>query len=164
MKSLGLGALAFFLVVGCLPPTQGSGFIFQYGIGAYDCDTTCATPNPSAPIDTAARGDTVWLQHAMSLIGAIDSFRVQLATLRPDCAVNVAVLSGNSTVRSLPTPTCADSTARVGFQLAGVDQPQTIVVYTRWVVDSGLAAGLYLLRGRVMVHPLIEPVLGFQVQ
>jgi len=150
--------------VGCIPPTQGSGFIFQYGIGAYDCDTTCATPNPTAPIDTAARGDTVWLQHAISLIGAADSFRIQMATLRPDCAENVAVLTGSITVRSLPTPTCADSTSSVGFQLAGVDQPQTIVVYTRWVVDSGLAPGAYLVRGRIMVRPRIEPALGFQVQ
>lgn len=164
MKSLGRGALALLFVVGCLPTTSGSGFIFQYGIGAYDCDTTCATPNPAAPIDTTARGDTVWLQHAISLIGAVDSFRVQLATLRPDCAENVAVQSGTITVRSLPTPTCADSTHSVGFQLAGVNAPQTIVVYTRWVVDSGLVAGQYLLRGRIMVRPRIEPALGFQVQ
>lgn len=167
MTSLGRGAalvVSVAVAVGCTPTTSGTGFIFQYGIAAYGCDTTCAAPNTAVSLDSAARGDTVWLQHMMVLIAAVDSFIPQMATLRPDCAGNVAVLSGSVTVRSLPTPTCNDSTYRHSFQLAGVDYPDTLAVYTQWVVDTALAPGFYGLRGRVMVHPRIEPVLGFAVQ
>ncbi len=148
----------------CLNSADPTGFVFQYGIGAFGCDTTCAAPNTAAPIDSAARGDTVWLQHEILLVAAVDSFTPQVATLRPDCAENVAVMTGTSTVRSLPTPSCPDSTYPQGFHLAGIDYPKVIVVHTRWVVDSGLAPGLYGLRGRVLVRPRLEPTFGFQVQ
>ena len=167
MKWLGRAALVVLLGVAvapaCTPTTEATGFIFQYGIAAFGCDTTCATPG-AVTIASAARGDTVWLQHAIVLVGAVDSFTPQLATLRPDCAENVAVVTGNSIVRSLPTPTCADSTYRRPFQLADVDYPRDTIVYTRWVVDAGLVPGGYLLRGRVLVRPRLEPSLGFTVQ
>jgi hypothetical protein len=168
MKGMGRAALVLLLGVGavapaCTPTTEATGFIFSYGINAFGCDTTCATPG-ATPIDSAARGDTVWLQHAMVLVGAVDSFAPQFATLRPDCAENVAVVAGNSVVRSVPTPTCADSTYRRPFQLAGVDYPNDTIVYTRWVIDAGLVPGGYLLRGRVLVRPLLEPSFGFTVQ
>ncbi|HKC40876.1 MAG TPA: hypothetical protein VKC15_15155 [Gemmatimonadales bacterium] len=155
---LGVGALA------CVHSTDATGYVFQYGITAFGCDTTCAAPDSTTPIQSAARGDTVWLQHLMILIAAVDSFTPQIATLRRDCAENVAVLAGNTTVRSLPTPTCADSTYEQAFQLAGYDYPHTIATYTRWVVDSQLAPTQYGLRGRLMVRPRIEPTLPFGVQ
>lgn len=167
MTSLGRGAVIVLfgvVAVACTPSTEATGFVFQYGIAAFGCDTTCAAPNTSAPIDSAARGDTVWLQHMVVLVAAVDSFIPQVATVRPDCAGNVAVLSGTTTVRTLPTPTCNDSTYRLAFQLADVDYPQTLIVYTQWVVDTLLAPGLYGLRGRVLFHPRIEPTLGFEVQ
>ena len=167
MKGKGRAALVVLLgmevVAACTPTTEATGFIFQYGIGAFGCDTTCATPG-TATIDSAARGDTVWLQHALVLVGAVDSFVPQFATLRPDCAENVAVVTGNNIVQSVPTPTCNDSTYRRPFQLAGVDYPNDTIVYTRWVIEAGLAPGGYLLRGRVLVHPRLEPSLGFTVQ
>jgi hypothetical protein len=166
MKWMGSGAVAVLLgalVPACTPTTEATGFIFSYGIGAFGCDTPCATPG-AATIDSAARGDTVWLQHTMVLVAAVDSFTPQFATLRPDCAGHVAVLSGTATVRTLPTPTCNDSTYGLAFQLANVDYPQTLIAYTQWVVDSDLVPGAYLLRGRVLVRPRLEPVLGFTVQ
>jgi hypothetical protein len=168
VKWLGRAALVGLLGVGavapaCTPTTEATGFVFQYGIDAFGCDTTCATPG-AAPIASAARGDTVWLQHTMTLVAAVDSFIPQVATVRPACAGQVAVVTGGSTVRSVPTPTCADSTLPDSFQLAGVDYPQTVIAFTQWVVDAGLAPGGYLLRGRVLVRPRLEPSLGFTVQ
>lgn len=154
---------AVLLGGGCLNTTAPTGFVFRYQLHAFGCDASCDTPGDTA-ITSAARGDTVWLQHVLELIAAVDSVRPQTATLRPDCAENVAVLSGTSTVRRLPAPSCADSTYLQGFQLAGIDYPQTIVAYTRWVVDSGLTPALYGLRGRVMVQPRLEPTFGFEVQ
>ena len=143
--------------------TDATGFIFQYALSALPCDTTCATPDSTSSVAAATHGDTVWVRHAMTLVAAIDSFMPQIATLRPGCAGPVAVVSGNTTVRSVPTPTCTDSTVPDTFQLAGVNFPQTVVVYTRWVVDTGLSPGGYLIRGRVMVHPAIEPVVFFTI-
>jgi len=154
-----LGAAA----VACAHSTDATGFVFQYGIAAFGCDTTCATPDSTASIATAGRGDTVWVQHTMTLLGAIDSFIPQIATVRPDCAGPVAVIAGTTTVRSVPTPTCADSTLPDTFQLAGINFPRTVVAYTRWVVDTGLSPRGYLVRGRVMVHPAIEPAVFFTV-
>jgi hypothetical protein len=148
----------------CVTTTDPTLYSFRYQIGAFGCDTSCATPDTAALITAAAQGDTVWVLHALSLEDALDTLSVEVARLRPACAQNVVVLAGTSIVRTLPTPSCPDSTFPQGFQLAGIDFPQRVVVATRWVVDSGLAPGLYGLKGRVLVQPLLEPVYPFSVQ
>jgi hypothetical protein len=156
-------AAAVVLGAACLNTAEPKGFVFRYSIGAYGCDTTCATPGANS-IASAARGDTVWLQHLLELVAAVDSFRPQTTTLRAECSENVAILMGNSAVDTVPTPTCPDSTYQQSFQLKDIDWPAAIVRYTRWVVDSSLTPGLYGLRGRVMVQPRIEPTFGFTIQ
>jgi hypothetical protein len=148
----------------CIHTTAPTGFTFQYQIRALACDTSCAAPDSTVVVTSAARGDTVWLQHVMSLVGAVDSFTPQAVTLRPDCEVNVLVIAGSTTLRSIPTPTCPDSTYSQWFQLAGIYYPQILVRYTQWVVDAGLAAGSYGVRGHVVVQPRLEPTLTFDVQ
>jgi hypothetical protein len=155
--------VAVLLGGGCINTAEPTGFIYRYQVRTVSCGTSCSAPGDSQ-ITSAARGDTVWVEHIVNLIAAIDSFTPQTATLRPDCAENVAVLNGNTTVRSLPTPSCADSTYRMSFQLAGIDYPQTMVVHTRWIVDSALAPAQYGLRGRVLVRPRLEPTTGLDVQ
>jgi|SRR5882762_3656472 len=152
-----LGAATLGLGVACLPSTELSGFVFQYGITALGCDTTCAAPGADT-ITTAARGDTVWLRHEIVLLQSVrDSSD---ATLRPACADNVAIRSGVTTVRTLPAPAgCAiDSTAVIRFAFGG-----TVTRYTQWVVDSSLTPAPYLVVGRILVHPLLEPSLSFTV-
>jgi len=157
-------AAVVLLAVGCINTTAPTGFAFRYQVRAFRCGTTCTTPDSTTQIASAARGDTVWVQHRVDLIAALDSLAPQSATLRPDCAGSVAVVNGSTTVRTLPTPTCADSTYRQAFQLADVDYPRTIVIYTRWVVDPALTPAQYGLRGRVVFRPLLEPVSTFDVQ
>ena len=151
-----LGA-AILLGVACLPTTELSGFVFQYGIAAFNCDTTCAAPGPDT-ISTAARGDTVWLRHEIVLVQSVNDSSD--ATLRPDCTDNVAIRAGVNTVKTLPLPVpgCLDSTAVRRFALGG-----TYTRYTQWVLDSSLTPAPYLVVGRVLVHPLIEPSLSFTV-
>ena len=155
--------VAVLLGSGCINTNEPIGFVFQYQVRTFNCGTPCSAPGDSE-ITSGARGDTVWLQHTIDLIAALDSFTPQTATVRPDCAENVAVLSGTTTIRSLPTPSCADSTYRKSFQLAGIDYPQTMVVYTQWIVDSSLLPARYALRGRVLVRPRLEPTTGFDVR
>ena len=158
---LGAGAAA----AGCINTTDPILYGFRYQVGAFGCDTSCAVPDTTtAPIDSVARGDTVWVLHALSLVAAIDSLTVQVATLRPDCEQNVVVLAGSTVVRTLPTPTCPDSTYHQGFQLAGIDYPQLVVVATPWVVDSTVAPGLYGLKGRVLAQPRLEPVYTIRIR
>jgi len=157
LVAVGIGA-------GCIDTSAPSAYAFRYQISAYACDTSCAAPDSSAQVTFAARGDTVWLQHAMSLVGAADSFTPKVVTLRPDCDVNVLVVVESTILRTLPTPTCPDSTYPQGFQLAGIDYPSSLIVYTRWVVDSQLSPGPYGLQGRVVVQPRLEPRLPFDVQ
>lgn len=159
-----IGAVLLGGGAACLNTAEPRGFTFRYQIFASGCDTTCAAPG-SVPIDSAARGDTIWLQHVVELIGAVDSVTPQPATLRPDCAENVAVLAGNSTVRSVPTPaTCPDSTFEQNFTLQGITFPSIVVRYNRWVVDPALSPAVYGLRGRVMVQPRIEPIFAFTIR
>jgi hypothetical protein len=157
LVAVGIGA-------GCIDTSAPSAYAFRYQISAYACDTSCAAPDSSTAITFAARGDTVWLQHAMSLVGAADSFTPKVVTLRPNCEVNVVVLAGSTILRTLPTPTCPDSTYPQGFQLAGIDYPQSLIVYTRWVLDLQLSPGPYGLQGRVVVQPRLEPTFPFDVQ
>lgn len=150
-------AAALWVGVACLPSTELTGFVFQYGIAAYDCDTTCAAPGPDT-ISTAARGDTVWLRHQIVLVQSVNDSSD--ATMRPTCADNVAIRAGVNLVKTLPAPAgCAlDSTEVRRFALGG-----TFTRYTQWVVDSGLTPAPYLVVGRVLTHPLIEPSLTFTV-
>jgi len=152
-----LGAAALMLGVACLPSTELTGFVFQYGIAAFDCNTTCVAPGPDT-ISTAARGDTVWLRHQIVLVQSVNDSSD--GTLRPACADNVAIRAGVNTVKTLPAPAaCAlDSTEVRRFALGG-----TLTRYTKWVVDSSLTPSSYVIIGRVLVHPLIEPSLGFTV-
>jgi len=152
-----LGAAALALGVACLPTTELTGFVFQYGIATFDCDTTCAAPGADT-ISTAARGDTVWVRHQIVLVQSVNDSSD--ATMRPTCADNVAIRAGVTTVKTLPAPAgCAlDSTAVQRFGLGGF-----VTRYTQWVVDSSLTPASYLVVGRVLVHPLIEPALIFTV-
>ena len=152
-----LGAAALGVGVACLPSTELTGFVFQYGIAAFDCDTTCAAPGADT-ISTAARGDTVWLRHQIVLVQSVNDSSD--ATMRPICADNVAIRAGVTTLKTLPAPAgCAlDSTDIRRFALGG-----TLTRYTQWVVDSSLTPAPYSVVGRVLVHPLIEPSLTFTI-
>jgi hypothetical protein len=142
---------------GCVHSADATGFVFQYGISAFGCDTTCASPGPDS-LGTAAVGDTVWLRHQVLLVNTVGDSAD--ATLRPTCTVNVVVQSGISTAQTVPNPTtcAADSTIVQRFPFGG-----TFTRYTRWVVDSALAPGTYVVVGRILVHPLIEPAAVFTV-
>lgn len=143
--------------VACAHSADASGYVFQYGISAFGCDTTCATPGPDS-LTSAGLGDTVWVRHEVLLVNAVrDSAD---ATMRPACTVNVAIQSGVNTVRTLPAPTtcAADSTVVQRFPFGG-----TITRYTRWVVDSALPPTAYVVVGRIMVRPLIEPSFVFTI-
>ena len=152
-----LGAAVLWVGTACLPSTELTGFVFQYGIAAFDCDTTCATPGADT-ISTAARGDTVWLRHQIVLVQSVNDSSD--GTLRPACADNVAIRAGVNTVKTLPAPAgCAlDSTEVRRFALGGI-----LTRYTQWVVDSVLTPASYVVTGRILVHPLIEPSLSFTV-
>jgi hypothetical protein len=143
--------------VACAHSTDATGFIFQYGISAFGCDTTCAAPGADT-ITTAGRGDTVWLRHEVLLVNAVGDSAD--ATMRPTCTVNVVIQAGVNPVRTAPAPTtCAeDSTAAVRFAIGGV-----AIRYTQWVVDSGLTPMTYVVVGRIMVRPLIEPSFQFTI-
>ena len=156
-----LVSLAVLLLTGgitCINSAEPSGFVFQYQLRAFGCDTDCTAPGDTA-VTSAARGDTVWVRHDIVLIDAVHD--TADATIRPACTENVAILSGNLTVRRFPSPaTCQDSTARQEFVVDTV-----LTRFTRWIVDSALTpATTYAVLGRVMVQPRIEPVFGFLVQ
>lgn len=153
-----LSAVALALAgAACVHSADATGYVFSYGIAAYGCDTTCASPGVDS-ITAANRGDTVWLRHQVLLVNAVGI--AALATLRPTCTVNVAVQSGVNTVQTLPNPTscAADSTIVDSVPLGG-----TVTRYTQWVLDSALAPSTYVVVGRIMVRPLIEPALLFTV-
>jgi hypothetical protein len=152
-----VGAAALGVGVACLPPTEFTGFVFQYGIATYACDTTCAAPGTDS-IGTAARGDTVWVRHVIGLVRSVHDSAD--ARMRPTCADNVAIRAGVNTVKTLPAPAgCVlDSTVVQRFEVGGV-----LTRYTRWVLDSSLTPAPYAVVGRVMVRPLIEPQLIFTV-
>jgi hypothetical protein len=156
-------AAALVLGAACLNTSGPHGFVFRYQLRILGCATTCDTAG-TTPVDTAQRGDTVWLEHFISLVGAVDSVTPQTATLRADCAGHIAILSANTTVRTIPPPTCGDSTYEEDFTLIGTPIKDAITIYTQWVVDQQLSAGFYTVRGRVMVQPRVEPSFGITVQ
>jgi hypothetical protein len=142
--------------VGCLNTSDPGRFVFQYAVATYDCDTVCTQPG-TAPLASAARGDTVWIRHEVALVQATDT--VRRATIRPACGVNAVLESPAAAVDTIPTPTCGDSTASQNFPLGG-----SIVRYTQWVIDPALPPAVYQLVGRVMEQPRIEPRFFFTVQ
>lgn len=148
----------------CVQSQAPTGFAFGYQLTAYGCATPCDAPGDSS-ISSAARGDTLWISHLVELVSSLDSLRPQGATLRPDCEVNLVVLAGSTTVRSLPAPTiCPDSTYEQTFTLANIAFPRTVTRDTRWIVDSGIPPGTYQVRGRMMVQPRLEPTFTFAIQ
>lgn len=159
----GVAALLAALGAAACSVDNPSTFAFQYGVQVFDCGASCA-PGDTA-IAAAARGDTVWVGHAVELILAVSGNTPVPARLRPDCAENVAVLAaGGATVVSLPVPSgCPDSTYRATFTLDGIAYPSAVVRYTRWIIDSAVAPGTYGVRGRVLVTPRLEPIISFTV-
>ena len=153
-----LAFAALLVGVACINDVAGPRqLVLQYQITALGCDTPCIRPNRT-PVTSAARGDTVWIEHVIQLAGTLDT--TFAATVRPDCAENVAIEFGDSTVATAPVPaTCPDST----FQ----QEYATFVPVTRqtlWPVDAALSPGFHVIVGRILVAPLAEPKLGFTVQ
>jgi hypothetical protein len=123
----------------------------------FGCDNPCIGPIRT-PIDSASRGDTVWIEHVIQLVGTLDT--TIDGTVRPDCTENVAIEFGGSVVATAPAPpTCPDSTAQQEFV---VGTPVTRL--TRWGVDAGLTPGGHVILGRIMVEPSLEPRLAFTVR
>lgn len=152
-----VGFAALLLAVGCIEVAGPSSAVLRYQITALGCDTPCIRPNRT-PIDSAFRGDTVWIEHVIELFSTADTAFV--ATIRPDCRENVAIEFGDSIVASVPAPeTCPDSTVPQSFVN---NAPLTRL--TRWPVDTGLTPGFQVIVGRILVQPNVEPKLGFTVQ
>lgn len=142
--------------IACLNSSEPSAFRFQYQIGVYGCDTDCTAPG-TTPVDSAARGDTIWLRHDIVLLQATDT--VRRATIRPDCAGAVWVQSGAATLDTIPTATCPDSTTLRDFALGA-----PFTRFDQWIVDSALTPAVYSVVGRVLVQPLLEPRFAFTIQ
>lgn len=142
--------------IACLDSSDPSGFVFQYQIGVYGCDTDCAAPG-TIPLSSAARGDTIWLRHDIVLLQATDT--IKQATLRPDCAGGVWVQFGAATRDTIPTATCPDSTAPRDFTLG-----TPVTRFHQWIVDSALTPAVYGVVGRLLVQPRIEPRFAFTIQ
>lgn len=140
----------------CVNTTQPRGFVYQYQVGVFGCGADCTEPGTTA-VASAARGDTVWLQHHITLLQSFDSSHT--ATVRPDCAENVSIRIGSALRDTVPTPTCPDSLASRSFTLG-----DTLTRFNQWIVDSALAPAVYTLVGRVLVQPRLEPTFGFDVQ
>jgi hypothetical protein len=151
-------AFAALLVgVACINVAEPTYLVLGYRITVLGCDTPCTRPNRT-PVDSAARGDTVWIEHVFELVGVRDT--TIEGTVRPDCRENVTIESGGSAVASAPTPeTCPDSTAPLEFSTSF-----PVTRLTRWPVDTGLTPGFHVIVGRILVQPLVEPKLGFTVQ
>lgn len=163
MRPAAVAVGATLVAAACVSTQEPKIFTFQYGLAVYGCDTSCVVPGPTA-LDSATRGDTVWLYHLVQLVGAVDSVTPQSATLRPDCAVNVVRAMGGDTVGIAGPATCPDSSYTQQFTLSGVTFPPAIDRYTRWVVDSATTPGTYVLIGRVMVQPRITPAFSFPIK
>lgn len=151
-------AFAALLVgVACINVAEPRQLVLRYRITAFGCDKPCIGPIRT-PIDSASRGDTVWIEHVIELAGTLDT--TFEGTVRPDCTENVAIEFGTSIVATVPAlETCPDSTAPHVFEV------QTPVVrLTLWSVDTGLTPGFHVLVGRIMVEPSLEPKLPFTVR
>jgi hypothetical protein len=125
------------------------------------CRPGCPIPPPAGdttPITSAARGDTVvvFLEVRNALFDSVE------VVLRGACAENVAVIAGAGVVRQIPNPvTCPDSTLRRFVEPLSGDTERR---FYRWIVDSGLVTGVYLLEGRMAIVPRIFPQIEFTVR
>ena len=153
-----LAFAALLVEIACINDVAGpKQLVLQYQITALGCDTPCIRPNRT-PVTSAARGDTVWIEHVIQLVGTLDT--TIEATVRPDCAENVAVEFGDSTVATAPVPvTCPDSTSQQEYATF-----VPVTRQTRWPVDTALTPGFHVIVGRMLVEPHVEPKLGFTVQ
>jgi len=152
-----LAFAALLVGVACINVAEPRQLVLQYRITALGCDTPCIRPNRT-PVDTAARGDTVWIEHVIELVGTLDT--TIEGTVRPDCTENVAIEFEDSTVATVPAPaTCPDSTAPHEFSTF-----VPVTRQTRWPVDTALTPGFHVIVGRILVAPLAEPKLGFTVR
>ena len=157
--------LGVLLVAGiaCSISTDASRRLVTYGFAVHPCrPNDCSAPDDTIGLAAVDRGDTVWVYGFVEggdpLVG--DSAQVRL---RAECAANVVLRSGASTVRTVPAmPTCVDSTF-VRF----VSRPPNPAEYRyhQWVVDSAIPPGAYTLEGRMVVPPPdLRPVLAFEVR
>jgi hypothetical protein len=152
-----LAFTALLVGVACINVAGPRQLVLRYRITALGCDTPCIRPTRT-PVDTAARGDTVWIEHVIQLVGTLDT--TIEGTVRPDCTENVAIEFGDSTVATLPAlETCPDSTAPQEFSTSF-----PVTRLTRWPVDTGLTPGGHVILGRIMVEPGLEPRLAFTVR
>jgi len=147
---------ALLLGLACINVAEPRQLVLRYGITVLGCDTPCNRPNRTA-ITSAARGDSVWIEHVIELVGTLDT--TYTATVRPDCTENVAIELSDSVVATVPAATCQDSTAPQVFSTS-----VPVIRQTRWPVDAGLTPGFHVLVGRILVQPPTEPKLGFTVQ
>lgn len=147
---------ALLLGLSCINVAEPRQLFLQYRVTALGCDTPCNRPNRTV-ITSAARGDSVWIEHVIELIGTVDT--TVTGTVRPDCTENVAIEVGDSVVATVPaSPTCQDSTAQQAFATF-----VPVIRQTLWPVDSALTPGLHVIVGRILVQPPTEPKLGFTV-
>jgi len=145
------------LGLACINVAEPRQLLLRYRITALGCDTPCTRPNRTA-ITSAARGDSVWIEHVIELVGTLDT--TYTATVRPDCTENVAIEVGDSVVATVPaSATCQDSTAQQVFSTF-----VPVIRQTRWPVDAALTPGFHVIVGRILVQPPTEPRLGFTVR
>ena len=153
------GAAALLGGLGCLTISDPNRFVFEYRLAVYACDTLgCDTPD-TVIVTSAARGDTVFVRHELTLIETRGGEAT--AVVRAACAQHVVVRESGTPVQTLPDPLeCPDSTEIEIFDL-GV----TLVRLHQWVLDSSLAPGVtHAVTGLLMVQPRLEPTVAFLVQ
>lgn len=155
-------ALALALAAGSAsvcPTEEPTIFRLRYEFRVLGCgDTGCGAPGTDEDtIRVANRSDTVWLFHRVRMLASFDS---TLVRLRPDCADHVWVVRDNVTVRTVPASvTCPDSTDE--DHLRGGEE---LLRLTQWVVDRTLEPATYLVRGRMVVEPVLEPGILFEIR
>lgn len=155
-RSASIMAALFAAGVACVSSAAPRGFVIQYQLRIFSCNSPCTAPDTG--IVSARRGDTVWLQHDVNLVRALEP--TAWARIRPDCAETTLIQSAAGvTVRSVPVPTCPNSTAVHDF-VADSAVSRSIP----WIIDSALTPAIYSIAGRVMVQPRIEPRFSFAVQ
>jgi hypothetical protein len=148
--------MAAVIVAACVNSAAPRGFLIRYQIGVFACNSPCTAPDTA--IASARRGDTIWLQHDVRLLQALEP--TARARIRPDCAENAAIQSATgATVRSVPAPTCPDSIALHDFVA-----DSSVIRSIPWIIDSALTPAVYNVVGRVLVQPRVEPSFRFTVQ
>ena len=85
-----------------------------------------------------------------------------LVTARGECAENLVLLNGASTLRTFPPAvTCPDSS-----YLMFVYRPPdpTLDRFFRWVVEDVIPVGSYRIEGRMLVAPDLRPSFTFEIR